>query len=90
MQSFQTTVLSAALFAALAVTAGAAESASTTSEYRSQVATNPRTLAPETRPSIGVPATPSTTTPTSSAGTEGSYSRKGFGPNPDCSSGTIC
>lgn len=88
MQSLKPAVLSAALFAALAVSAGAAQSASTTPESRAQVAAKPQS--PSTAPGTWMPAAPSTTTATSGADTEGSYSRKGFGPNPDCSSSTIC
>jgi len=90
MQSLQSVVLSAALFAALAITAGAAQSAAATPENRSQVAVNPQPSMPKTGPSTWMPAAPSTTTPNSSADTEGYYSRKGFGPNPDCYSGTTC
>ena len=90
MKVLQAAFLNAALFAALAAAAGAAEPTSTTPQNRSQIATNPGTLGPKNGPSNWMPAAPSTTTPNSGAETEGYYSRKGFGPNPDCSSSTTC
>jgi hypothetical protein len=90
MNFLKAAVLSAALVTAGAVTAGAVEPASTTPANPPQVAANPRTTGPKIGPSAWIPATPSVTTPNSGVDTEGHYSRKGFGPSPDCSSGQTC
>jgi hypothetical protein len=97
MNSLKAAVLSAALVAAGVVTAGAAEPTSTTPAYPLKVATNPGlpySSAPTpystTGPSSWTRAIPSTARPNSGIDTGGYYSRKGFGPSSDCSSGQNC
>jgi len=90
MNFLKAAVLSAALVAAGAVTAGAAGPGAATPPKLRQGSANPPATGPKTGPSARIPATPYTTTPNSGPDTEGYYSRKAFGPIPDCSSGQTC
>jgi hypothetical protein len=91
MSLFKAAMLSAALVSVIAVTASAAELASTTPQTPPQVAVNPapiysytRAPGPKAGPSNWIPSPNSSATMNSAADASGSpYSKKGTGPAPN-------